>query len=68
MQSDTAADLSCSLVTLSEATEGPLQHINTSLVHDLGAVLMAMTSPENDLWADASGNSLRDLAEAIALP
>ena len=50
------------------ADEGPL----ASLVQDgprlLGQALESCESPSNDKWADATGNSLQDLATAALLP
>ena len=33
-----------------------------------GDLLQATVSPENDIWAGASGHSLRDLVQALTLP
>ena len=68
MQSETTTSLTCSLVALNDVSDQQLQAVNATLVHDLGDLLQATVSPENDIWAGASGHSLRDLVEALTLP
>lgn len=48
-------------------SEGPLSRHVHALPKDMGAAIAATRSPGNDRWPDASGDSLRDLSDALIL-
>jgi len=50
-----------------ETSDPRVRPIVSALLRDLGAGVLAARNPANDRWAGASGDSLRDLVDALLL-
>ena len=61
------ADLSCSVLGLWASEDPTLAALNARLLADLGAAMAASQVADNDRWASASGDSLRDLSDLLLL-
>lgn len=63
MASEEAADGVCTVVALS--TDPTTADLSADLLPNLGAAITHARSPDNDRWAGASGDSLRDLVAVL---
>ncbi|MCK6507619.1 hypothetical protein L6R53_30345 [Myxococcota bacterium] len=59
------ADATCTLVGLATTTDVPAGALGADLLPALGDALERATDDGNDLWDGASGDSLRDLVQAL---
>ena len=65
VEDDAFADTLCTLVGIARSDDADVRTIADQIMGDLGEVLLRTTDPSNDRWADASGNSARDLISAL---
>ena len=65
LASPEAADGICTVVALTE--DPSTADLAAELLPNMGAAIQHARSPDNDRWADASGDSLRDLVDVMLL-
>ena len=65
LDSDRVDDATCTLAALFDAEDPELQAVSDQMLPTLGEALDASVSADNDLWSGASGNSARDLMDAL---
>jgi hypothetical protein len=67
LESDRLDDAACTLAGLFESQDPAVSAIGAHLLPRLGDALERIANSENDLWLDASGNSLRDFITVMLL-
>ena len=65
LASEAANDTICTIVAISE--DPTTSELAADLLPNMGAAINHARSPDNDLWSEASGDSLQDLLEAVLL-
>jgi len=55
----------CLVVGMHDSSTAEVSELSDSLLWDLGQAIDNTQDSSNDMWADASGDSFRDLAEAL---
>jgi hypothetical protein len=68
LESDRVDAATCTLAALLDADDPELAAVADHLLVAIGASIEAATQTDNDLWPEASGNSIRDLGAAVLSP
>lgn len=68
LEGELLGDGLCTLLALVTEDEAELVALRAHLARDLGQAIDRARSPDNDLWSEASGDSLRDLLFALLVP
>lgn len=67
LESSTLEDAVCTVVALADATDGTTASAVDGLLPHLGTAIGDARSPDNDRWSGSSGDSLRDVVEALVV-
>jgi hypothetical protein len=67
LESDRVDDATCTIASLFDSDDAELSSVSERLLPTVGQALDATTNADNDLWTEATGDSLRDLSEALLL-